>query len=131
MLELGQQDPDDPNRMWGPDIISPIFPFKGYERPTEEVRKELQEHLVGQEIRMYGPQNESEARAIKQPMDWWKDVGFSEFQPEGTMGRVTGVSMSNPNQPKIIGVWVTIIRGGSDKHPVGSRVWFQIGRAHV
>ena len=22
MLELGQQDPDDPDRMWGPDIIS-------------------------------------------------------------------------------------------------------------
>jgi len=125
-LELGQQDPDDPNRMWGPDIISPIFPFKGYERPTEEVREELQKHLVGQEIRMYGPQNESEARAIKQPMDWWKDVGFSEFQPLGTMGRVTGVSMSNPNQPKIIGVWVTIIKGGSDKHPVGSRVWFHV-----
>ena len=125
-LELGQQDPDDPDRMWGPDIISPIFPFKGYERPTEEVRAELKKHLVGQEIRMYGPQNESEARAIKQPMDWWKDVGFSEFQPLGTMGRVTGVSMSNPNQPKIIGVWVTIIRGGSEKHPVGSRVWFHV-----
>ena len=126
MLELGQQDPDDPDRMWGPDIISPIFPFKGYERPTEEVRAELKKHLVGQEIRMYGPQSESESRAIKQPMDWWKDIGFSEFQPEGTMGRVTGVSMSNPNQPKIIGVWVTIIKGGSDKHPVGSRVWFHV-----
>jgi len=126
MLELGQQDPNDPNRMWGPDIISPIFPFKGYERPTEEVRADLQKHLVGQEIRMYGPQNESEARAIKQPMDWWKDVGFSEFQPVGTMGRVTGVSMSNPNQPKIIGVWVTIIKGGSEKHPMGSRVWFHV-----
>ncbi len=126
MLELGQQDPDDPDRMWGPDIISPIFPFKGYERPTEEVRAELKKHLVGQEIRMYGPQNESEARAIKQPMDWWKDVGFSEFQPLGTMGKVTGVSMSNPNQPKIIGVWVTIISGGSPNHPIGSRVWFHV-----
>ena len=78
-LELGQQDPDDPNRMWGPDIISPIFPFKGYERPTEEVRKELQEHLVGQEIRMYGPQNESEARAIKQPMDGGKMLDTVSF----------------------------------------------------
>ena len=126
MLELGQQDPNDPNRMWGPDIISPLFPFKGYERPTEEVRADLQKHLVGQEIRMFGPQSESEARAIKQPMDWWKDVGFSEFQPAGTMGRVTGVSMSNPNQPKIIGVWVTIIKGGSEKHPMGSRVWFHV-----
>jgi transposase-like protein len=126
MLELGQQDPDDPNRMWGPDIISPIFPFKGYERPTEEVRADLQKHLVGMEIRMYGPQNESEALGIRQPMDWWKDIGFSEFQPAGTMGRVTGVSMSNPNQPKIIGVWVTIISGGTAKHPVGSRVWFHV-----
>ena len=126
MLELGQQDPDDPNRMWGPDIISPIFPFKGYERPTEEVRADLQKHLVGHEIRMYGPQSESESRAIKQPMDWWKDIGFSEFQPLGTFGKVTGVSMSNPNQPKIIGVWVTITQGGSPKHPVGSRVWFHV-----
>ena len=126
MLELGQQDPDDPDRMWGPDIISPIFPFKGYERPTEEVRAELKKHLVGQEIRMYGPQSQSEARAIKQPMDWWKDIGFSEFQPLGTMGKVTGVSMSNPNQPKIIGVWVTITNGGSPNHPVGSRVWFHV-----
>ena len=126
MLELGQQDPDDPNRMWGPDIISPIFPFKGYERPTEEVRADLQKHLVGMEIRMYGPQNESEALGIRQPMDWWKDIGFSEFQPAGTMGRVTGVSMSNPNRPKIIGVWVTIISGGTAKHPVGSRVWFHV-----
>jgi hypothetical protein len=126
MLELGQQDPDDPNRMWGPDIISPIFHFKGYERPTEEVRADLQKHLVGMEIRMYGPQNESEALGIRQPMDWWKDIGFSEFQPAGTMGRVTGVSMSNPNQPKIIGVWVTIISGGTAKHPVGSRVWFHV-----
>ena len=126
MLELGQQDPDDPNRMWGPDIISPIFPFKGYERPTEEVRADLQKHLVGQEIRMYGPQSESESRAIKQPMDWWKDIGFSEFQPLGTFGKVTGVSMSNPNRPKIIGVWVTITSGGSPNHPVGSRVWFHV-----
>jgi hypothetical protein len=78
------------------------------------------------EIRMYGPQNESEALGIRQPMDWWKDIGFSEFQPAGTMGRVTGVSMSNPNRPKIIGVWVTIISGGTAKHPVGSRVWFHV-----
>lgn len=126
MLELGQQDPDDPDRMWGPDIISPIFPFKGYERPTDEVRADLEKHLVGTEIRMFGPQTESEALAIKQPMDWWKDVGFSEFQPAGTMGRVTGVSMSNPNRPKIIGVWITITSGGSAKHPVGSRVWFHV-----
>jgi len=82
--------------------------------------------LVGTEIRMFGPQTESEALAIKQPMDWWKDVGFSEFQPAGTMGRVTGVSMSNPNRPKIIGVWITITSGGSAKHPVGSRVWFHV-----
>mgnify|MGYP001193449325 FL=1 len=119
-------DPDDPNRMWSPDIISPIFPRKGYERPVKEVSDQLHQHLVGREIRMYGPQNISQAKTMKQPMDWWKDVGFSEFQPEGTWGKVTGVSNVNPNRPDVIGIWVTIVSGGSAKHPIGSRVWFHV-----
>ena len=125
-LELGQQDPDDPNRMWGPDVISPIYPLKGYERPVEEVRAQLKKSLVGHEIRMYGPQTPEEAYSMKQSLDWWKTVGFSEPQPVGTFGRVTGVSDSNPNMPWVIGVWVTITKGGSPKHPVGSRVWFHV-----
>ena len=125
-LELGQQDPDDPNRMWGPDVISPIYPLKGYERPVEEVRAQLKKSLVGYEIRMYGPQTPEEAYSMKQSLDWWKTVGFSEPQPVGTFGRVTGVSDSNPNMPWVIGVWVTITKGGSPKHPVGSRVWFHV-----
>ena len=52
-LELDQQDPNDPNRMWGPDVISPIFPLKGHERPVEEVRADLKKHLVGQQIKMW------------------------------------------------------------------------------
>ena len=112
--------------MWSPDIISPIFPRKGYERPVKEVSDQLHQHLVGREIRMYGPQNISQAKTMKQPMDWWKDVGFSEFQPEGTWGKVTGVSNVNPNRPDVIGIWVTIVSGGSAKHPIGSRVWFHV-----
>ena len=59
-----------------------------------------------------------------------KDFGFSEPQPSGTWGKVTGVSDSNPNMPWVIGVWVTITDGGSPKHPVGSRVWFHVKDSH-
>ena len=59
---------------WDSDIISPIFPFKGYERPTEEVRAELKTFGWTRNQKCY-PQSQSEARAIKQPMDWWKDIG--------------------------------------------------------
>ncbi len=121
-----RMNPDDPNRMWGPDIISPIYERKGYERPVEEVIQQLQRHIVGMSIRMYGPQNDSEARSMKQPIDWWKDVGFSEHQPEGTWGRVTGVSKQNPNRPDVVGIWITIESGGSKNHPIGSRVWFHV-----
>jgi len=126
MVEFNQQDPDHPDRMWSSDIISPIFPYQGHERPVEEVRAQLHSHLVGQQIRMWGPQTEAEAVSANQNMEWWKDVGFSEHQPPGTFGKVTGVSQSNPNRPNLIGVWVTIISGGSEAHPVGTRVWFHV-----
>ena len=120
-LELDQQDPNDPNRMWGPDVISPIFPLKGHERPVEEVRADLKKHLVGQQIKMWHDSNDK---------GFSKDFGFSEPQPSGTWGKVTGVSDSNPNMPWVIGVWVTITDGGSPKHPVGSRVWFHVKDSH-
>ena len=59
-----------------------------------------------------------------------RDFGFSEPQPSGTWGKVTGVSDSNPNMPWVIGVWVTITQGGSPKHPKGSRVWFHVKDSH-
>ena len=120
-LELGQQDPDDPNRMWGPDVISPIFPLKGYERPVEEVRADLKRNLVGHEIKMW---HDSHDKGFS------RDFGFSEPQPSGTWGKVTGVSDSNPNIPWVIGVWVTITQGGSPNHPKGSRVWFHVKDSH-
>ena len=120
-LELGQQDPNDSNRMWGPDVISPIFPLKGYERPVEEVRADLKKNLVGHEIKMW---HDSHDKGFS------RDFGFSEPQPSGTWGKVTGVSDSNPNMPWVIGVWVTITQGGSPKHPKGSRVWFHVKDSH-
>jgi Cu-Zn family superoxide dismutase len=120
-LELDQQDPNDPNRMWGPDVISPIFPLKGYERPVEEVRADLKRNLVGHEIKMW---HDSHDKGFS------RDFGFSEPQPSGTWGKVTGVSDSNPNMPWVIGVWVTITQGGSPNHPKGSRVWFHVKDSH-
>ena len=121
---------DAPDAPWTPEVISPIYPLKGYEKPVEEVRAQLKRSLVGQEIRMFGPQNEAEAARMSQSLDWWKTVGFSEPQPVGTFGKVTGVSEVNPNRPWVIGVWVTIISGGSEKHPIGSRVWFHVKDAN-
>ena len=47
---------------------------------------QLKKSLVGFEIRMYGPQTPEEAYSMKQSLDWWKTVGFSEPQPVGTYG---------------------------------------------
>ena len=117
---------DAVNAPWTPEVISPIFPLKGYERRPEEVRAHLERYILGQTIRMYGPQNEAEVKAFNQNIEWWKDVGFTEPQPVGTWGLVTGISEINPNRPWVIGIWVTITQGGSEKHPIDSRVWVHV-----
>ena len=44
---------DAPDAPWTPEVISPVFPLKGYEKPVEVVRAELRKHIVGKEIRMW------------------------------------------------------------------------------
>ena len=116
-----QDQLDAPDAPWTPEVISPIFPLKGYEKPVEVVRAELQKNLVGQEIRMWHESHDP---------GFYHDFGFSEPQPSGTWGKVTGISEVNPNRPWVIGVWVTITKGGSAKHPIGSRVWFHVKDSH-
>ena len=112
---------DAPDAPWTPEVISPVFPLKGYEKPVEVVRAELQKHIVGKEIRMWHDSHDP---------GFYYDFGFSEPQSPGTMGKVTGISEVNPNRPWVIGVWVTIISGGSENHPIGSRVWFHVKDAN-
>jgi len=116
-----QDQLDAPDAPWTPEVISPIFPLKGYEKPVEVVRAELQKNLVGQDIRMWHDSHDP---------GFYYDFGFTEPQRVGTMGKVTGISQVNPNRPWVIGVWVTIISGGSENHPIGSRVWFHVKDSH-
>jgi len=116
-----QEQLDAPDAPWTPEVISPIFPLKGYEKPVEVVRAELQKNLVGQDIRMWHDSHDP---------GFYYDFGFTEPQRVGTMGKVTGISQVNPNRPWVIGVWVTIISGGSENHPIGSRVWFHVKDSH-
>jgi hypothetical protein len=133
---FGEREGDIWTYPWTPDLYSPVYPIVPDDmahKETAKLRKYLEHGVVGQTICLW---QACRATAKTEPDEvcpncnqthpWWPTAGLTEALPSGTYGKVMGISEVNPNRAGVIGMWVKVTSGGTEKHPIGSRMWIHI-----
>jgi len=133
---FGKREGDIWSYPWTPDLFSPVYPVVPGDmayKETEQLRLYLEQGLVGQIIQLHQicratdkTESDEVCPACKQSHPWWPTAGLTEALPSGSYGKVMGISEVNPNRAGVIGMWVKVTSGGTETHPIGSRMWIHI-----